>query len=77
MSQWYPLWFPPSLAMLKSGAAAVDKGLAASPPTERERAYLEAIAHRFRPKSWPSDLVAPPARLRDVGAGHRAEGLGR
>src|SRR5512133_1719765 len=43
MSQWYPLWFPPSPAMLKSGAAAVAKGLAVPPAIERERAYLEAI----------------------------------
>ena len=48
MSQWYPLWYPPSAASLKSGAAAVEKGLAASPPTERERAYLEAIGRFYR-----------------------------
>src|SRR4051794_9176950 len=48
MSQWYPLWYPPSPTMLKSGLAAVENGLAASPPTERERAYLEAIARFYR-----------------------------
>jgi hypothetical protein len=48
MSNWYPLWFPPSPAMLKSGAAAVAKGLAVPPATERERAYLEAIGRFFR-----------------------------
>lgn len=48
MSQWYPLWFPPSAAMLKSGAAAVAKGLALPPQTERERDYLEAIGHFYR-----------------------------
>ncbi len=47
MSQWYPLWFPPTPAMLKSGAAAVAKGLAVPPATERERAYLEAIGRFF------------------------------
>src|SRR5215218_10868770 len=40
MSHWYPLWFPPTPAMLKAGAAAVAKGLAVPPATERERAYL-------------------------------------
>src|ERR687883_31872 len=48
MSNWYPLWFPPSPAMLKSGAAAVAKGLAVPPATERERAYLEAIGRFYR-----------------------------
>jgi hypothetical protein len=27
MSQWYPLWFPPSPAALKAGAEAVEKAL--------------------------------------------------
>ena len=27
MSQWYPLWYPPTPAMLTSGAAAVDSFL--------------------------------------------------
>src|SRR5215218_6716579 len=48
MSQWYPLWFTPTPAMLKAGAAAVAKGLAVPPATERERAYLEAIGRFFR-----------------------------
>ena len=48
MSQWYPLWYPPSPATLKSGLEAVEKGLAASPPTDREQAYLEAIARFYR-----------------------------
>ena len=48
MSQWYPLWFPPRPAMLKSGAAAVAKGLAVPPATERERAYLEAIGRFYQ-----------------------------
>jgi hypothetical protein len=43
MSQWYPLWYPPGPAALRSGAAAVAKGLAVPPRSERERAYLEAI----------------------------------
>jgi hypothetical protein len=48
MSQWYPLWFPPSPAMLSSGAAAVAKGLAVPPKTERERGYLAAIGSFYQ-----------------------------
>jgi hypothetical protein len=48
MSGWYPLWYPPSPAMLKSGAAAVAQGLAAPPRTGRERAYLEAIGRFYQ-----------------------------
>jgi hypothetical protein len=48
MSNWYPLWYPPTPAMLRSGAAAVEKGLAVPPATERERAYLEAIGRFFQ-----------------------------
>src|SRR3954454_7393922 len=48
MSHWYPLWFPPTPAMLEAGAAAVAKCLAVPPATERERAYLEAIGRFFR-----------------------------
>ena len=62
MSQWYPLWFPPSPAMLKSGAAAVAKGLAVPPATERERAYLEAIG-RFYQNSDTLDHRTRAARL--------------
>jgi hypothetical protein len=56
MSQWYPLWYPPNAAALRSGADAVQKGLAASPPTERERDYLEAIG-RFYGDSEKLDHV--------------------
>src|SRR3954468_21667595 len=48
MSHWYPLWFPPTPAMLEAGAAAVAKGLAVPAATERERAYLEAIGRFYR-----------------------------
>jgi len=53
MSQWYPLWFTPTPAMLKAGAAAVAKGLAVPPATERERAYLDAIGRFY----WNSDTL--------------------
>jgi hypothetical protein len=48
MSEWYPLWYPPSPAMLKAGATAVAQGLAVPPKTEREQAYLEAIGRFYR-----------------------------
>jgi hypothetical protein len=48
MSQWYPLWFPPSPAALKAGAEAVEKALAAGPKTDREKDYILAIAAFYR-----------------------------
>jgi tetratricopeptide (TPR) repeat protein len=48
MSHWYPLWFPPSAASLKAGSAAVEKAMAAPTQTDRERAYIAAIAVFYR-----------------------------
>ena len=48
MSHWYPLWFPPSPAALKAGAEAVEKAVAAGQKTERENAYIAAIAAFYR-----------------------------
>jgi hypothetical protein len=48
MSHWYPLWFPPGPAALKAGSEAVEKALAASPKTEREKDYIAAIATFYR-----------------------------
>jgi hypothetical protein len=48
MSQWYPLWYPPSPDALRTGAQAVAKGLAVPPRTERERAYLAAIGRFYQ-----------------------------
>ena len=47
MSVYYPLWQPPSPAMLEKGSAAITKGqaLTASP---REKDYIEAIATYYR-----------------------------
>ena len=58
MSNWYPLWYPPTPAMLRSGAAAVEKGLAVPPATERERAYLEAMLRRFSEMLEPGGTLA-------------------
>jgi hypothetical protein len=48
MSNWYPLWYPPTPAMLKAGLEAVDKAVAAAPKTAREKDYIAAIGAFFR-----------------------------
>ena len=48
MSHWYPLWFPPSPAALKAGSEAVEKAMAAPTQTDREKAYIAAIAAFYR-----------------------------
>jgi tetratricopeptide (TPR) repeat protein len=48
MSHWYPLWYPPSPAALKAGSEAVEKAIAASTKTEREKDYIAAIAAFYR-----------------------------
>ncbi|HEU0215745.1 MAG TPA: hypothetical protein VFQ90_03735, partial [Stellaceae bacterium] len=48
MSHWYPLWYPPNAASLKAGSEAVEKAMAAPAKTEREAAYIAAIAAFYR-----------------------------
>ena len=48
MSHWYLPWFPPSPAALKASAEAVEKAVAAGQKTERENAYIAAIAAFYR-----------------------------
>jgi tetratricopeptide (TPR) repeat protein len=48
MSNWYPLWYPPSEAALKAGADAVAKAQSIGAKTGRERDYIEAIAIFYR-----------------------------
>jgi len=48
MSNWYPLWYPPSAAALKAGSAAVAKAQSIGAKTDRERDYIEAIAIFYR-----------------------------
>ncbi|MGO8915677.1 MAG: hypothetical protein ACLQJR_07200 [Stellaceae bacterium] len=50
MSVWYPLWYPPSEASLKMGAAAVEKARSIGAKTDRERDYIEAIGAFY--KDW-------------------------
>ncbi len=48
MSEWYPLWYPPSPAMLKAGAEAVARAQSIGAKTARERDYIETIAAFYR-----------------------------
>ena len=50
MSVWYPLWYPPSEASLKTGSAAVEKARSIGAKTDRERDYIEAIGAFY--KDW-------------------------
>jgi predicted Zn-dependent protease len=43
MSVWYPLWQPPSEAMLQKGWSAVEQAKAVGAKTEREQQYIAAI----------------------------------
>jgi hypothetical protein len=43
MSHWYPLWQPPSEAMLKKGWEAVERAKALGGKTGREQEYIAAI----------------------------------
>src|SRR5688572_4821245 len=44
MSNYHPIWTPPSPAEMARGRAAVEKAMAATAPTEREKAWVAAIA---------------------------------
>ena len=44
MSNYHPLWAPPTAAELKSGREAIERARAASPRTQRERDYIAALA---------------------------------
>jgi len=48
MSMYYPLWYPPSEATLKSGLAVLDRATAVGTKTPRERDYLGAIETFYR-----------------------------
>src|SRR5436309_15304626 len=48
MSRYYPLWYPPSEATLKSGLVALDRAKTIGAKTQRERDYLAAIETFYR-----------------------------
>jgi len=52
MSHWYPLWQPPSEAMLKKGWEAVERAKTLGGKTEREREYIATIEVGSGPKVW-------------------------
>ena len=74
MSVYYPLWAPPSAAMLSKGAAAIEKarGLTTTP---REKDYIGAIAafytdadkldHRARAAAYEKAMAQVHARYPD------------
>ena len=47
MSWWYPLWFPPTKESFLAGKAALDKAIAVGAKTDRERAYIAALARFY------------------------------
>ncbi len=47
MSLYHPIWAAPTPAEVTRGRAAVDKAVAAGAPTEREKAYVAAVASFF------------------------------
>ena len=48
MSMYYPLWYPPNDAALKSGMAVLDRAKAIAAKTQREQDYLAAIDVFYR-----------------------------
>jgi tetratricopeptide (TPR) repeat protein len=48
MSQYHPIWVPPTQAELKKGWSAVEKARTLSAPTEREKSYIAAIEVFFK-----------------------------
>ena len=55
MSNWHPLWYPPDAEALRAGSAAVGKAEALDARTDRERAYIEAIAVFYRDNDTVDD----------------------
>lgn len=48
MTFYHPLWMPPDAKELAQGQAAIEKALAAGAKTDRERAYIGALAAFYR-----------------------------
>jgi hypothetical protein len=75
MSHWYPLWRPPSEAMLHKGSDAVTQAKALGGKTAREQAYIAAIAafyqdwqtrdHRTRALAYEKAMERLAARYPD------------
>jgi tetratricopeptide (TPR) repeat protein len=62
MSLYHPVWFPPTLAELRKGTAAVEKAKSVGAKTQRERDYIasvqafyensDKVPHRQRALAW-------------------------
>lgn len=48
MSQWHPLWEPPDSSSLARGWTAIQRADSLGPGSERERAYIAALAGFYR-----------------------------
>ncbi|MCW8125397.1 tetratricopeptide repeat protein [Microbulbifer halophilus] len=53
MASFHPLWAPPPPEAVATGTEAIAKAESLNPPTERERAYIDAAAAFFR--DWSQD----------------------
>jgi tetratricopeptide (TPR) repeat protein len=71
MSNYHPLWAPPTAAELQKGARAVEQARAAGAPTQRERDYIAAAESFFK----DSDRLDHRTRARAYG--EAMEGLYR
>src|SRR5688572_7610568 len=60
MAQYHPIWAAPNPAELKKGMEAAQKARKAGAKTERERAYIDAIATFYK----DGDKVDHPTRAR-------------
>ena len=58
MSNFHPIWAPPTDSEFSAGRAAAEKAAALGAPTPRERDYIAAIGAYYR-----GDGVAHPARV--------------
>ena len=75
MTYYHPIWSPPDSRDLAAGRAAAARAEAASPRTDRERGYVEAIAvfyrdsdtqpHAARARAWSDALEALSRRFPD------------
>lgn len=75
MSWWYPLWYPPTKESFLQGKAALDKAAALDTGSERERAYIAALAqfygdfdkvdHKSRSLAYEKAMAGVHARFPD------------
>ena len=72
MSLYHPLWAAPTPAEIERGQAAVAKALAADAKTEREKAYVAAIAAFFEDAATVDHRTRSVAYEKAMEAVHRA-----